>query len=379
MSRFARWWMTRSIDKSIGDSPAGRHDWKLMDSADWPDCVPKDKEAVIQETETGIRFARTPEERFKNLPDHPFTPHYASIEGLRMHYVDEGPRNGDVVLMLHGQPTWSYLYRKMIPPLAAAGYRTIAADHIGMGRSDKPVDLSFHTYERHVQRLKQFIATLDLTDITLFCQDWGGVMGLRVVGDLPDLFARVVAANTTLPVIPKGANPFRVPNHVRINCEVGDFVKPTDYSIARRTWAPTFQKWILYALTAPNFTPSQVVNAMAVNELAPEVAGAYDAPYPSMVYKAAVRTFPSMIAAIEDQNAPAWKALGTFEKPFLFLAGKHDENQGSEANQKRLTEHIPGAQGQPHERFEAGHFIQEDIGETLAAKTIRFLIDTPLP
>ena len=116
-----------------------------------------------------------------------------------MHYVDEGPREGEVVLMLHGQPTWSYLYRKMIPPLAAAGYRTIAADHIGMGRSDKPIELSFHTYELHVQRLRKFIATLNLNDVTLFCQDWGGLMGLRVVGDMPHLFARVVAANTHFP------------------------------------------------------------------------------------------------------------------------------------------------------------------------------------
>lgn len=378
MSKIAKWWMNRSIDKSIGDSPAGKPNWKLVDSPDWSDCVPKDKDAVIQETETGIRFVRTPEERFKNLPEHPFEPHYALIDGLRMHYVDEGPREGEVVLMLHGQPTWSYLYRKMISPLAAAGYRTIAADHIGRGRSDKPIDLSFHTYELHVQRLKKFIATLNLKDVTMFCQDWGGLMGLRAVGDLPNLFARVVAANTTLPIIPKGMNPFRVPNPAKINCELGDFAKPTDYSVARRTWAPNFQKWILYALTAPNFTPSQVVNAMAVNKLTPEVAAAYDAPYPSIVYKAAVRTFPSMIAALEDQNAPAWKTLGKFKKPFLFLAGKRDENQGSEANQKRLTEHIPGAKGQPHERFDAGHFIQEDIGETLATKTIQFLTDNPL-
>lgn len=378
MSRLARWWISRSIDQNIGDSPAGKLDWKLMDSPDWPDCVPKDKDAVIQETEAGIRFVRTPEERFKNLPGHPFDPHYALIDGLRMHYLDEGSRGGEVVLMLHGQPTWSYLYRKMIPPLAAAGYRTIAADHIGMGRSDKPIDLSFHTYELHVQRLKKFIAALGLKGITLFCQDWGGLMGLRAVGDLPDLFARVVAANTTLPVIPKGMNPFRVPNPAKIDCAQGDFETPREHALARPTFIPNFQKWILYALIAPNFTPSQVVNAMAVNKLTPEVAAAYDAPYPSMVYKAAVRTFPSMIAAVEDQNAAAWKALGSFKKPFLFLAGKRDENQGSEANQKRLTGHIPGAKGQPHERFDAGHFIQEDIGETLAAKMIRFLGDNPL-
>jgi haloalkane dehalogenase len=200
-------------------------------------------------------------------------------------------------------------------------------------------------------------------------------MRLRVVGDLPDLFARVIAANTTLPVIPRGMNPFRVPNPVKINCELGDFVKPDDYSIDRKTWANNFQKWILYALTAPNFTPSQVVNAMTNNKLTDAEAAAYDAPYPSLIYKAAVRTFPSMIAAIEDQNSQAWQALGKFNRPFLFLAGKLDENQGSETNQKRLTQHIPGAKGQPHERFDAGHFIQEDIGETLADRVIRFIGD----
>jgi pimeloyl-ACP methyl ester carboxylesterase len=247
-----------------------------------------------------------------------------------------------------------------------------------MGRSDKPIDLSFHTYELHIQRLKKFIATMNLEDITLFCHDWGGLMGLRIVGEQPELFARVVAANTTLPIILKGMNPFRVPNPAKINCGLGSFEVPNEHALARSTFIINFQKWILYALTAPNFMPSQVVSAMVSERLAPEVAAAYDAPYPSMIYKAAVRTFPSMIAAVEDQNALAWKALGEFRKPFLFLAGKRDENQGSEANQKRLTSHIPGAKGQPHERFDAGHFIQEDIGETLSTKIIRFIVENPL-
>jgi len=373
-SKLVRWWINRSIDKSIGESPAGKPDWKTVDSPNWPDCVPEGKDVKIQETEAGIRFVRTPENRFKNLPEYPFEPHYALIDGLRMHYVDEGPKKGELVLMLHGQPTWSYLYRKMIPPLVAAGFRTIAADLIGMGRSDKPVDLSFHTYELHVQRLKKFIETLNLRNITLFCQDWGGLMGLRIVGDQPDVFARVIAANTMLPIIPKGMNPFRVPNPVKINCELGDFVKSQVSSSARSIFISNFQKWILYALTAPNFMSSQIVNAMALNKLTSEEAAAYDAPYPSMIYKAAVRTFPSMIATIEDQNASAWKILGKFRKPFLFLGGKRDlSGQGSEANQKRLTEHILGAKGQPHERFDAGHFIQEDIGETLANKIIQFV------
>jgi pimeloyl-ACP methyl ester carboxylesterase len=288
-----------------------------------------------------------------------------------MHYVDEGPLDGQVILMLHGQPSWSYLYRKMIPPLVQAGFRVIAVDHIGMGRSDKPVDLNFHTFEKHVYRLKTFIATLGLKNITLFCHDWGGLMGLRVVGDQPDLFARVVAANTTLPIIPKGLNPFRVPNPVKIDCSLGDFTIPRDFSPT--TWAVNFQKWILYALTAPNFTPSQVVAANTVSKPSLEELEAYNAPYPSLIYKAAVRTFPSMVAAIERQNVAAWKSLGRFGKPFLFFGGERDFNMGSRANQKRLTEHIPGASGQPHERFEAGHFIQEDVGEILAQRMIQWM------
>ncbi len=358
-------------NRKAGKSPARDPHWMLVDSPNRPACVVDDRDVPILTTEAGIRFVRTPEERFADLPGYPFEPHYALVEGLRMHYVDEGRRDGPVILMLHGQPSWSYLYRKMIPPLAKAGFRAIAVDHIGMGRSDKPVELGFHTFEKHVQRLKAFLATTGLKEITLFCQDWGGLMGLRVAGDQPQLFARVIAANTTLPIIPRGLNPFRVPNPVQINCALGDFQIPGNYSPA--TWAINFQKWILYALTAPNFTPSQVVDAQTVSHPSQGELAAYNAPYPSLVYKAAVRTFPSMVAAIEQQNVPAWKSLGKFTRPFLFFGGEHDFNMGSRANQKRLTEHIPGAAGQPHERFEAGHFIQEDIGEILADRMIRWM------
>jgi haloalkane dehalogenase len=358
-------------------SPAAIPDWKLADAPTLPDCVPVESDVAVHITEEGVRFVRTPEERFANLPGYPFAPHYLMIEGLRMHYIDEGPGDGQVVLLLHGQPTWSYLYRKMIPPMAAAGYRVIAVDHIGMGRSDKPVELSFHTFEKHVQRHKAFIAALGLNEITLFCQDWGSLMGLRIAGDQPELFARIIVANGTLPVIPRGMNPFRLPNPVEIDCSLGDFTRPASLNPA--SWSAFFQRWILFALASPNFTPSQVVSAMAIHPLTPEEKAAYDAPYPSFVYKAAVRAFPSMLAAIEEENAPAWNALGEYNKPFLFLAGEHDPNMGSVANQQRVTSHIPGAQGQPHERFEAGHFIQEDIGETLAAKVVSFMQANPLP
>jgi haloalkane dehalogenase len=358
-------------NRSAGKSPARDPHWTLIDAPDRPACVPDDRDVPILIAETGTRFVRTPEERFANLPGYPFEPHYAIVEGLRMHYVDEGPRSGPVILMLHGQPSWSYLYRKMIPPLPQAGFRAIAVDHIGMGRSDKPVELSFHTFEKHVQRMKTFITALGLKDITLFCQDWGGLMGLRIAGDQPEWFARVIAANATLPIIPRMLNPFRVPNPARIDCSLGDFKIPGDFSPA--TWAMNFQKWILYALTAPNFTPSQVIAAQSVSRPSAAELAAYNAPYPSLVYKAAVRAFPSMVAAIEQNNVPAWKSLGKFQKPFLFFGGEHDFNMGSRANQKRMTGHIPGAAGQPHERFEAGHFIQEDIGGILAERIIQWI------
>jgi len=171
-----------------GDSPAQIPNWKIIDSPNRPDCVESDEGIEISTTKDGIKFVRTPEERFENLKDFPFEPHYAFIEGLRMHYIDEGPVSGQLILMLHGQPTWSYLYRKMIPILSEAGFRVIAPDHIGMGRSDKPIDLSFHTYELHIARMKKLISGLKLRDITLFCQDWGGLMGLRIVGDQPESF-----------------------------------------------------------------------------------------------------------------------------------------------------------------------------------------------
>jgi pimeloyl-ACP methyl ester carboxylesterase len=328
-------------------------------------------------TITGTRYVRTPDAHLANLPGYPFAHHYVTVEGLRMHYVDEGPLHGDIVLLLHSEPTWSYLYRTVIPPIAAAGYRVIAADYIGMGCSDKPVDLGYHTFEQHVRNLKTFISALGLEDITLFCQGWGSAIGLRVAGDLSDLFARIVVANGTLPMYPKGCNPLRIPTPVRINCALGDFSQPT--GLTPTTRQPFLQRWIVYALTAPRFTPSQVIAALVTRPLSIEEKAAYDAPYPSFIYRAAVRAFPSMLAAIEEQNAPAWYALGEFQRPFLFLAGEQDHFVGSVENQQHWIDHVPGAQGQPHQRYpEAGHFIQEDVGPILATNVLRFLAANPI-
>ena len=370
-----------------GDSPAQIPNWKIIDSPKRPDCVESEGGIEISTTKDGIKFIRTPEERFENLKDFPFEPHYALIEGLRMHYIDEGPERGQIILMLHGQPTWSYLYRKMIPVLTEAGFRVIAPDHIGMGRSDKPVDLSFHTYELHIARMKRFIASLKLKNITLFCQDWGGLMGLRIVGDQPESFARVIAANTRLPIIPKGMNPFRIPNPVEIDCsleslEFKDFVNNQIKSIKKfsaLTHLKFFQQFILYTLTHPNLEASQILQFLTVNDLSPEELDVYDAPFPSLIYKAAIRTFPSMIAAVEQNNVQAWKSLGAFDSPFLFLGGEHDRNMGSLEMLNMLTKHIPGAKGQLHQRYpNAGHFIQDDIGVKLAKKVVSFIEANPI-
>ncbi len=368
-----------------GESPAKIPNWRLIDSPERPDCVEIEEGIEILTTKNNVKYVRTPEERFENLKDYPFEPHYVLVEDLRKHYIDEGSESGEVILLLHGQPSWSYLYRKMIPILAEAGYRVIAADNMGLGRSDKPIDIGFHTYEHHVAILKEFIAALNLENITLFGQDWGGMFGLRVVGDRPESFARVIAANTQLPIIPKGFNPFLIPNPIKIDCSLKDveFKQfPPHFSAQRNSLAKqinNFQRWIMYCLIHPNLKASPILQDATVINLSDDELAAYDAPYPSFVYKAAIRTLPSMLAAIEQNNEDAWKNLGEYNKPFLFIGGEQDVMLGSLEGQKSFTDHIPGTKGQVHQRYpNAGHYIQDDIGVKLAKKVISFIKANPM-
>lgn len=340
-----------------------------------PDCVTIDQTVPMLETPAGIEFVRTPDEYFQNLKDFPFEAHYFEVDGLRLGYVDEGPRDAPVVLMLHGQPDWSYLYRKMIPPVAEAGYRVIALDLMGFGRSDKPIHPSIHTYEQHVAWVKAFIKGLGLKDITLFAQDWGGLIGLRIVGDEPEWFARVIAANTTIPLFEPGENPYILPADVAIDCKATSLVLAVGPAMVQGQ-EPMFNAWIRHTLTSPNFMPSDVMKQQ-IRGLTDEEAAAYDAPFPSFIHRAAPRTFPSMIVAVTDNNAAAWEALGKFDQPFLTLAGERDNLLGKKDVQDRLINHIPGAQGQPHARFDAGHFIQDDLGAEMAAILIQFIADNP--
>jgi len=298
-----------------------------------------------------MEFLRTPDERFANLPGYPFAPHYVQVDdteggSLRMHYLDEGSADAPVVLMLHGEPSWSYLYRKMIPIVTAAGYRVIAPDLIGFGKSDKPTKRTDYTYQRHVDWVSSLLQQLGLKDMTLVCQDWGGLIGLRLVGEHPDWFARVVAANTMLPT--------------------GDH-HPGE----------AFLKWQAFSQKTPVFGTGFIVMGGCATPMAPEVIAAYDAPFPDESYKEGARQFPLLVPVTpEDPAAPAnraaWDVLMKFDKPFLCAFSDKDPITAKAA--PVLQKLIPGCAGQPHTTIEnGGHFLQEDQGEKLAQVVVDFL------
>lgn len=288
---------------------------------------------------------RTPEERFEGLPDYDFHSNYLDVgEELRMHYLDEGDKEDPIVLLLHGEPSWSYLYRKMIPVLVNNGFRALAPDLIGFGKSDKPVEKSSYSYQAHLIWLKTFLNKLDLNQITLFCQDWGGLLGLRLITELEDLFDLVIASNTGLPT--------------------GDIPMPE-----------TFLKWREFSQNSPSFDIGRVIQAGTIKDLSEEVISAYNAPFPAEEYKAGARMFPTLVPATPEEqeannNRLAWKKLMQWKKPFLTVFGDGDDiMRGAEKAFQKL---VPGAAGQKHTILHAGHFIQEEQGEQLAQIIVEF-------
>ena len=288
---------------------------------------------------------RTPDDRFADLPGYPFEPHYVEIpdgEGgtLRVHHVDEGAPDAPVVLLLHGEPSWSYLYRHMIPVLVGAGLRAVAPDLVGFGRSDKPAVRTDYTYARHVQWLSSHVfEELDLHDITLVCQDWGGLLGLRLVAAQPDRFSAVVAANTFLPT--------------------GDG-SPSE----------AFLNWQRFSQEVPEMPIGFIINGGSTTDLAPEVIAAYDAPFPDETYKEGARQFPLLVPTSPDDpeapaNRAAWEVLAGFDKPFLCAFS--DGDPVTAGNERHLISRIAGAAGQAHTTIAGGgHFLQEDRGPELA-------------
>jgi haloalkane dehalogenase len=294
---------------------------------------------------------RTPEERFRALPDFAYEPRYVEVDAgepetrVRMAYVDEGPRDGRVVLLLHGEPTWGFLYRKMIPVFVKAGFRAIAPDLIGFGRSDKPKATSDYSYARHVAWMKAFLDALDLTGIVYFGQDWGSLVGLRVAMENDARFARIVIGNGFLPT-------------------------------ADRPPPPAFRAWRAFARWSPLFPIGRIVASGCVTKPSRDVRRAYDAPFPDAAYKAGARIFPALVPTSPNDpavpaNRRAWDALGKWDRPFLALFGKNDPILGRA--DKPLIEHVPGAKGQPHERFWGGHFVQEDRGDYIAERIVQWI------
>ncbi len=288
---------------------------------------------------------RTPDERFTDLPGYGFAPHYVEVPDgedgqLRVHYLDEGPADGPTVLLLHGEPSWSFLYRKMIPVLADAGLRCIAPDLVGFGRSDKPVKRTDYTYARHVEWMRAALFDgVDVRDATLVCQDWGGLIGLRLVAEHPERFARIVAANTFLPT--------------------GD-----------RPAGEAFLRWQRFSQEVEDFDVGFIVTTGCATTLAPEVTAAYNAPFPDDTYKAGARQFPTLVPTSPDDpaagaNRAAWDVLRKWTKPFLTAFSDQDPiTKGGDAAFQR---DVPGCEGQPHTTIEGGgHFLQEDRGKELA-------------
>ena len=274
---------------------------------------------------------RTPDARFAALPDFPFAPHYFELSsGLRLHYLDEGPRNGPVVLMMHGEPSWCFLYRKMIPPVAAAGYRVLAPDLIGFGKSDKPTSKNSYSYAGHVAWMREWLEAMDVTGVLLACQDWGSLIGLRLVAAMPDRFAGVVLSNGGLP---EGQDP-----------------------------PPAFAAWRRFARYSPFFPICGILQRATKTELSPAEVAAYDAPFPTRASKAGARIFPALVplgenVAVPDQKA-AWEVLERFDKPFTCAFSDGDPiTRGGDAP---FLARVPGAQRGAHRTLKGGHFIQED-------------------
>jgi haloalkane dehalogenase len=292
-----------------------------------------------------VKSLRTPDDRFADLPDYPFGPNYADISDqdggtLRVHYLDEGPAGAAPILLMHGEPSWSFLYRKMIPPLVAAGHRCIAPDLVGFGKSDKPTEKGDYTYARHVAWMQELVIDrLDATNATFFGQDWGGLVGLRIVAENPDRFARVIVGNTGLPT---GSG------------------RPSD----------AFMAWQKFSQETPVFDIWFLLQSATTTELTPGEIAAYDAPFPDDSYKEGARIFPALVPTqpddpAADANKAAWEVFKRWDKPFVTCFSDGDPvTAGGDAPFLAL---VPGATDQPHVTIEnAAHFFQEDAASQLA-------------
>jgi haloalkane dehalogenase len=318
-------------------------------------------------------FVRTPEERFAALADFPHRPRYAAVtaarvDPLRMHYVDVGPEDGEPVLLLHGQPTWSYLYRHVVGGLTGAGLRAVGPDLIGFGRSDKPTDRTAYTFEHHVEWLTSLVDTLDLTGVTLVAQDWGGPIGMAVAARRPGRFARIVAANTILHTSePELEGRLTWANH--------------GLGPSRVVLEEALVDYLLLTQRLPDLAPSLFVAGATATPPPADVLAAYDAPFPTEEYRAGLRQLPMLVPLTRTDPGAAidratWSFLETWGRPFLCAFS--DGDPATRGWDEIFRERVPGAVGQPHTTVAgAGHFLQEDRGAELATIVAAFIAATP--
>jgi haloalkane dehalogenase len=347
-------------------------------------------EPEVLTTDAGVNYVRTPEACFENLPDWPFEAKYLEIDGLRQAYVEAGPADGEPILLLHGQPSWSYLYRFMIPVLAEGGHRVIAMDHVGFGRSDKPVDLEYHSFENHVDRLDKFAQGMELDNLTVFIQDWGSVLGLYLASEKPELFDRIILGNGGFPDVKE---PYVMPTD--IEATVASFGKtmnmippqqPAFFDANGNSTIPIgtggegsdpFADWIAYAMYAEDFSAGKFVEALTYRALTPEERAAYSAPFPTRITMAGPRTFPSLLNQTMGLYEPVTTGLTGYTKPFLTIFGANEPGF-PQTVQQWYIDNVPGAAGQAHHRYpDASHFLQDDKGADIASRLNTFMADNP--
>ena len=297
-----------------------------------------------------MKLLNTPEERFDNLPDFPFEPHFIEVDGIRIHYLDEGPKQVEVILLMHGEPSWSFLYRHMIPILVKAGFRIIAPDLVGFGRSDKPTEQRDHTYLKHVEWMTEWLQLLDFRNITLFCQDWGSLIGLRLAIENQDRFNRIVLSNGGLPT-------------------------------GEQRMSEAFTKWREFSRNSPSFDIKFILQGATITKLSKEVLNGYDAPFPDDSFKAGARILPSLVPISTDDpehetNKKAIELFKQWKKPFLTAFSDKDPiTRGGDRFWQTL---VPGAAGQNHIIIKnASHFVQEDKGPELAEVIVEFIKNNP--
>lgn len=318
-----------------------------------------------------MEFKRTPDERFENLADYPFEPNYHHVadgEGgeLRVHYLDEGDRDGPVVLLMHGQPAWSYLYRYMIPPLVDAGFRVVVPDLVGFGRSDKPTRVEDYTYARHVAWMSEWLTALDLDGITIFCQDWGSLIGLRLVAAFPDRFAGVGLANGALPT---GNVPRAMAVVMKAAYKWLPVVRAEDLEerFTKKSVIPGFLYWRKYCAKSNDFDIGHTIACVSFGPLSEDARTAYNAPFPDDSYKAGPRRFPSLVPIFHnepevEENKAAWQVLRAFDKPFMVAFSDSDPLMAG--LEKKFLDQVPGCNGVAHRTVKnAGHFLQQEAPE----------------